>query len=41
MHLVENNFIHTDRKLVMRYFVAEKPKAIGKPDRKGRIIFIP
>lgn len=41
MAQVENNFIHTDRKLAVKYFVAEKPKAIGKPDRKGRITYIP
>jgi len=38
---VENNFIHIDKKLVVKYFVAEKPKAIGKKDRKGKITYIP
>lgn len=41
MHLVENNFIHTDRKSSVKYFVVEKPKAIGKPNRRGKITYIP
>lgn len=38
---VENNFIHTDKKLIVKYFVAEKPKAVGNKDRKGKIIYVP
>ena len=37
----KNNFIHTDKKLVVKYFVAEKAKAIGKPDRKGKVTYVP
>lgn len=38
---VENNFIHTDKKLVVKYFIAERPRAIGKPDRKGKVTYVP
>lgn len=38
---LHNNFIHTDKKLIVKYFVAEKPKAIGKKDRKGKVTYIP
>ena len=38
---LHNNFIYTDRKSLVKCFVVEKPKAIGKPDRKGKITYIP
>ncbi len=39
--LEKNNFIHTDKKLVVKYFIAERPKVIGKKDRKGKVTYIP
>ncbi len=37
----KNNFIHTDKKLVVKYFIAERPKVIGKKDRKGKVTYVP
>ena len=36
-----DNFIHSDKKLVVKYFVAEKAKVIGKKDRKGKVTYVP
>ncbi len=34
-------FIHTDKKLAIKYFISEKPKVIGEKDRKGKITYVP
>ena len=37
-----NNFIQSDRaKPFVKYLLIEKPKAIGKKDRKGKITYVP
>jgi len=36
-----DNFIHIEKRMVVKSFIAEKSKAIGKKDRRGRITYIP